>query len=144
MNVFWILFLLFFQSISNRKVFEETKVKNIKLKNRLFKGGVFDFTFENGKMTERGLKYYEEYAKNEVGSIITGGILIDNNFKLGQGYFVIDDDKYIPDNQKLTSLMHKYNTRIFGAISPSGYRTVKIKDSIFPYSTSAKAALIIS
>jgi 2,4-dienoyl-CoA reductase-like NADH-dependent reductase (Old Yellow Enzyme family) len=117
----FLLLVLSFTQILSKQIFEETKIKNIKFKNRLFKGAVADFCFIDGKITEEGLKYYEEYAINGVGSIITGGSLVDNNYKLSSGFFLIDDDKYIPEYQKLTSLIHKYDTRIISQISPSGF-----------------------
>ena len=123
MNMHFLFMMLSLTQILSKQIFEETKIKNIKFKNRLFKGSVFDFTFKDGKMTEEGLKYYEEYAMNGVGSIITGGTLVDSNYKLTSGYFVIDDDKYIPEYQKLTSLMHKYDTKIFPQIAPSGFNS---------------------
>ena len=123
MNMHFLFVMLSLTQILSKQIFEETKIKNIKFKNRLFKGAVFDFTFKDGKMTEEGLKYYEEYAMNGVGSIITGGTLVDSNYKLTSGYFVIDDDKYIPEYQKLTSLMHKYDTKIFPQIAPSGFNS---------------------
>jgi len=43
-----ILFQLYLNILS-KQIFEETKIKNIKFKNRLFKGAVFDFTFKDGK-----------------------------------------------------------------------------------------------
>ena len=50
----------------------------MKLKNRVFKGAIADCDLiENGKITEKGLKKYEELSKLEIGTIITGGILIE-------------------------------------------------------------------
>ena len=123
MNMRFLLLVLSFTQILSKQIFEETKIKNIKFKNRLFKGAVADFCFIDGKITEEGLKYYEEYAINGVGSIITGGSLVDNNYKLSSGFFLIDDDKYIPEYQKLTSLMHKYDTNIFSQISSSSFNS---------------------
>jgi 2,4-dienoyl-CoA reductase-like NADH-dependent reductase (Old Yellow Enzyme family) len=116
----YILIILLFNIISTKEIFEETTIKNIKFKNRLFKGAVADFSFIDGKMTEKCLKHYEEYAKNEIGTIITGGTFTDNNFNF-PGLFYIDNEKYIPEYQKLTSLMHKYNTRIISQISHTGF-----------------------
>ena len=116
-----ILILLSFNIILSKEIFEETYIKNIKFKNRLFKGEIADSTFIDGKITEKCLNYYEEYAKNEIGTIVTGGTLTDDNFKLASGFFLINDEKYIPEYQKLTSLIHKYDTRIISQISPSGF-----------------------
>ena len=115
-----LLLLLSFQITSSKKVFEETKIKSVTFKNRLFKGAVFDFTMKNDKITEDGFKYYEEYAKNEIGTIITGSMMTDDNYKLSEGFFKLDSDSYIDEYKKFTSRMHKYNTRIIASIGCSG------------------------
>lgn len=71
------LLLLFIPYIINKKVFEETTIKNLHFKNRIFRGAVFDSTQVDGKMTEEGLKFYEDLAKTEVGSIITGTLCVE-------------------------------------------------------------------
>ena len=117
-----ILILLSFHIIFTKEIFEETSIKNIKFKNRLFKGEVASFSFKDGKITEQFFNFYEEYAKNEIGTIITGGTLTDQNYyKLSSGLFFINDEKYIPEYKKLTSLIHKYDTRIICQIAPSGF-----------------------
>ena len=61
-----------------KDLFDETQYKYMKLKNRVFKGAIADCDLiENGKITEKGLKKYEELSKLEIGTIITGGILIE-------------------------------------------------------------------
>ena len=86
--------------------------KNIKFINILFKGTIANFRFSDGKITEKCLNYYEEYAKKEIGSIKTGRALTDNNFKL-KSLFLMNDEKYISEYKKLISLMHQYDTKNF-------------------------------
>ena len=45
---------------SNHKknVFDETNIKNLKLKNRVISAAIFDSFLENGKISEKGLKKY--------------------------------------------------------------------------------------
>ena len=69
----------------------------MKLKNRVFKAAMVDCgSWENGKLAEKLLKRYEELSKNEVGTIITGTILVDSV----EGYEPmcrIDKDEYIEE-----------------------------------------------
>ena len=116
-----ILILLSFHMIFTKEIFEETSIKNVKFKNRLFKGEVASFSFIDGKITQEFFNFYEEYAKNEIGTIITGGMFTDENYKLASGLFFINDEKYIPEYKKLTSLLHKYDTKIICQILPSGF-----------------------
>ena len=41
-------------------------MKNLKLKDRFFRGAVGDNSFVNGKLTEEGFKLYDQLSKNEV------------------------------------------------------------------------------
>ena len=49
-------------------IFDETKIKNMKLKNRIIRGSVGDNSFCNGKISEEGFKLYEDLSKGEVGT----------------------------------------------------------------------------
>ena len=50
------------------------------MKNRVFKGAVIDYeSQEDGKLTEKYYKRYEELSKNEIGTIITGVIPVEEN-----------------------------------------------------------------
>jgi len=98
-----ILFLLYcliqysFGILNKKKgIFDETKLKNLKLKNRIFKGSVIDCTFIDGHITEEGLKKYEEIAKNEIGTIFTGtAVVSDYNAFQDNPEFRMDKDEYI-------------------------------------------------
>ena len=107
---------LLFSSEAKKDLFDETQYKYMKMKNRVFKGAIEDFeAWENGKVTEKYLKRYEELSKLEIGTIITGCILIEPfpNFPVP----VIDKDEYIPEFKKLTDVVHKNGANIIGEIS---------------------------
>ena len=57
------------------------------------------------KVTEKYLKRYEELSKLEIGTIITGGILVEPN----EAYPVptIEKDEYIPELKKIVDIVHK-------------------------------------
>ena len=80
---------------TKKDLFDSTQLKYMKLKNRVFKAAMVDCgSWENGKLAEKLLKRYEELSKNEVGTIITGTILVDSV----EGYEPmcrIDKDEYI-------------------------------------------------
>ena len=96
-----------FTPIEGKKdLFDETHFKYLTLKNRVFKGALEDFeSWENGKVTEKYLKRYEELSKLEIGTIITGGILVEPN----EAYPVptIEKDEYIPELKKIVDIVHK-------------------------------------
>ncbi len=98
---------------SKKGIFDETKIKSLKLKNRIFRGSVIDCSFKDGHITEAGLKLYEDLAKNEVGTIFTGtAVVSDYNAFDDNPEFRMDKDEYIEEYKKLVSLVHKFNTNI--------------------------------
>ena len=95
-----------------KDLFDETQFKYLKMKNRVFKGDLEDFeSWENGKATEKYLKRYEELSKLEIGTIISGGILVEPN----EAYPVptIEKDEYIPELKKIVDIVHKNGGNIF-------------------------------
>ena len=52
----------------------------MKMKNRVFKGAIGDLeAWDNGKVTDKFIQRYEKLSKMEIGTIITGGILVEIN-----------------------------------------------------------------
>ena len=96
---------LYFNYKKNCKsIFEETTLKNIKLKNRVFFGPI-------SHIAER----IENIVKNDVALVITEGAIV-GDFTLSKfqpdGPFRIDSDEYIEDIKKLPDVVHKYNAFI--------------------------------
>ena len=126
-QIYLILILLLIEnSIEKKKdIFDETKIKKMKLKNRLFRGSVGDYCFlKDGHITEEGLKLYEKLSDDGVGTIFTGYATIsDYDQYENSGVFRIDKDEYIEEYKKLTSLVHKNNANILMQIVHMGGQT---------------------
>jgi len=95
----------YFNCKNNKKsVFDETTLKNLKLKNRVLFGPI-SHTAEK----------IENIVKNDVALVITEGAVVgDYTFSKLQpeGPFRIDSDEYIPEIKKLSDVVHKYNSYI--------------------------------
>ena len=70
-----LFFLIYFNSLftfiliqkgPQKNIFDETYLKNLKIKNRFFRSAVGDNTFVGGKITEEGYKLYDQLSKNDV------------------------------------------------------------------------------
>ena len=82
---------------AKKTIFDQTYLKHIKLKNRIFRGSVGDTSFKDGKITEEGFKLYDQFSKNEVGTIFTGyNAVSDYNQFENIHMFRLDKDEYIP------------------------------------------------
>ena len=111
-----ICFSQFLSIKGNKDLFDETQYKYMKMKNRVFKGAIADLeAWENGKATEKFIKRYEKLSKEEIGTIITGGILVEQN----PNYQIptIDKDEYIPELKKIVDIVHKNGVNIIAQIS---------------------------
>ena len=79
------------------KLFESYRICKLELKNRLIMSPMSLNFWEDGFVTERILRFYEESAKGGVGAIIFEDEIVDvpigNNMK---NALTIHDDKCIP------------------------------------------------
>jgi len=93
-----------YKKTKSKSIFDETILKNLKLKNRVFFGPI-------SHVAEK----IENIVKNDVALVITEGAVVgDYTFSKLQpdGPFRIDSDEYIPDIKKLVDVVHKYNSYI--------------------------------
>ena len=115
--LYFIILLSKFIYLEGKKdLFDETQYKYMKMKNRVFKGAIVDYeSWENDKLTEKYYQRYEKLSKAEIGTIITGCILVEPNddFLIPR----IDKDEYIPGFKKLTDMFHKNGVNIIAQIS---------------------------
>ena len=129
----FLTFLLIFsltKEEAKKTIFDETYLKHLKLKNRIFRAAVGDTTFKNGKITEEGFKLYDQLSKNEVGTIFTGYTTVsDYNQVDNFPSFRLDKDEYIPEFKKLVDMVHKNGANIFMQLVHLGMNT-KTKSEI--------------
>ena len=107
-----------FRSLEEKKkdLFNQTQFKYLKLRNRVFKGAMEDAgSWENGKLGQNLIKRYDELSKNEVGTIITGTLMVDSPPGF-EDLCKIDDDAYIDEYKKLTDLVHKNGANIIAQL----------------------------
>ena len=105
-------------SLENKKkdLFDETQYKHMKLKNRVFKGAIIDYeSWENEKLTEKYYKRYEELSKQEIGTIITGGMLVEPHKEYPIPTLI--KDEHIEQFKKMTDSVHKNGVNIIAQIS---------------------------
>ncbi len=97
-------YLFFSNKKSDKSVFDETNLKNLKLKSRVFLGPI---THTPEKI--------ESIVSNKVSLVLTEGCIVgDYTFSKMQteGPFRIDSDEYIPELKKLVDARHKHNSYI--------------------------------
>ena len=101
-------YLFFSNKKSNKSVFDETTLKNLKLKSRVFLGPITHLP-----------EKIESIVKNKVAIVLTEGCIVgDYTFSKMQteGPFRIDSDEYILEIKKLVEVAHKHNSYILLSI----------------------------
>ncbi len=119
----WLLLLIIYttqiEAMKKKDLFDETQYKYMKLKNRVFKGPIADCDLmEKGKITEKGLKKYEELSKLEIGTIITGGMLLEPHKIIPVPS--LEKDEYIEELKKLPEVVHKNGVNLIAQVSLMG------------------------
>ena len=107
------------------KVFEESKIGTIPVKNRIIRSATHDgMVGPDGAPTDELIRKYVGLAKNEVGCIITGyaGVSTEgmSNYP---GMLKIHEDSLIPAYEKLVSAVHEAGAPIVLQIAHCGRQT---------------------
>ena len=90
-----------------KKVFEETELGNLTLKNRLIRSATWEgIALPDGGVTESAYEIYTELAKGGVGAIITGFTSVAADDRYFSGMMRLCDDALTPHYRKLTDIVH--------------------------------------
>ena len=130
-----LLSFLIFISFSYEKektIFDETTLKHLKLKNRIFRAAIGDTYFSNGKISGKGFQLYDRLSSNEVGTIFTGYTTV-SDYKQVDGFnsFSIDKDEYIPEYKKLVDIVHQNGANIIMQLVHLGMNTQSKAEIIY-------------
>ena len=96
-----------------KTIFETTNFKNLTMKNRLFRGALWEeLATDDGYLTPELIDIYEEIAKGGVGTILTGYAYITEDFKPNPKMLGIYNDKFIPQYLEFTKKIHDLGSNI--------------------------------
>ena len=131
-NLICLFLLISTEQDSKRTIFDETQLKYLKLKNRIFRGAVGDQSFINGKISEEGFKLYDRLSKNDIGLIFTGYTMVSDYLQNDNYHtFRLDKDEYIPEFKKLVDLVHKNGAKFLMQLAHIGMNTVSKSETIY-------------
>jgi 2,4-dienoyl-CoA reductase-like NADH-dependent reductase (Old Yellow Enzyme family)/thioredoxin reductase len=102
------------------KLFTPAKIGKLEMKNRIIMPAMGTGFAEDGEVTERMIRYYEERAKGGVGLIIVEVITVERRGWAGSTRLRIDSDKFIPGLKKLANSIKKYGARAAIQLQHSG------------------------
>ena len=105
-----------------KTIFDSVDLGNLHLKNRLIRSATWEgLADEAGHMPEALYRIYEELAKGGVGCIISGFTSVADNDHYFSGMARLSNDSLIPEHQRLTELVHRYDCPVIAQIAMGEY-----------------------
>ncbi|RDY28067.1 NADH:flavin oxidoreductase [Romboutsia weinsteinii] len=103
-------------------LFDRVKIGNIEVKNRFIRSATCEKLSDSDGHNRKQIlfDYYEDLAKGGVGTIISSFAKIDKNEIPSINMMGIYDDSFIEEYKKLTSIIHKYDTKVIMQIVYGG------------------------
>ena len=110
----------------------------VTLSNRFVRSATHDYMAkEDGSITERQVRLYEELAVGEVGLIITGHAYVQPSGKASPRQIAIHDDRFVPGLARVAEVVHRHPSKIFIQLAHAGRQTKKKVCGSTPISPSA-------
>ena len=109
------------------KLLSPIKIGNLEIKNRVIMAPMTNNYAKDGFVTEKMIGFYEERAKGGVGIVTVEDGIID--FPIGNNAknpVAIDNDKYIPMLEKLSSAIKKHGAQAAIQLSHAGRRAGRV------------------
>ena len=126
-----------------RTLLEPYQLGPIRLRNRIVKSGIYEGRCdENGFPVQSYVDFYETYARNEAGAIITGFAYVSREGRAMQPFQSgMDHPDKILHYQKVTNVVHQYGCPIFIQLAHSGRQTLKRVTGYTPRGSSSKRSV---
>lgn len=110
-----------------KTIFDSTKIKNLKLKNRLFRSATWEaLADENGHFDEEIYRIYDELAAGGVGCIISGFTSVSDNDRYFGGMARLSNDVLIAEHKRLTDIVHRNDIPIIAQLALGEYQNKEI------------------
>lgn len=105
-----------------KQVFENVKLGNLSLKNRLVRSATWEgIARPDGSVTEEAYAIYDELAKGGVGAVITGFTSVALHDYYFGGMMRLCDDALIPQYKRLTDIIHSHGTPVITQLALGAY-----------------------
>lgn len=126
-----------------KTLLEPYQLGHIKLRNRIIKSGIYEGRCdENGFPVQSYVDFYETYARNEAGAMITGFAYVSREGRAMQPFQPgMDHPDKILHYQKVTNVVHQYGCPIFIQLAHSGRQTLKRVTGYTPRGSSSKRSV---
>jgi 2,4-dienoyl-CoA reductase-like NADH-dependent reductase (Old Yellow Enzyme family) len=93
-------------------LFEPTKIKNMDLRNRFVRSATYEGCADDGYVTDKQVNLYATLSEGGVGLIITGITYVHHSGEFSRFQNSIAGDQFIDGFKRLTSVAHRWETKI--------------------------------
>lgn len=112
-----------------KNIFDSTKTKNLKLKNRLFRSATWEaLADENGHFDEEIYRIYDELSAGGVGCIISGFTSVSDSDRYFGGMARLSNDGLISEHKRLTDIVHRNDIPIIAQLALGEYQNKEIDE----------------
>ena len=115
-----------------RKLFEETVLGGIKVKNRLVRSATFEYSADQGRYDNRMREIYTALAEGGVGTIITGMTGVDENSCVIDSMVRAYDPSFQDGLRELAELAHKHNCALVVQLANCGAKVARTDAGLPP------------
>jgi len=120
------------------QVFETSILAGIQMKNRILRSATYEGMCDAlGHPQPSYHELYEKLSRGGAGAIITGYVAVNRTGRMQRFMGIIDDDAYIEDFGKLSSIVHANDTPIIMQIAHCGGFSRKSVTNAEPVAPSA-------
>lgn len=117
------------------KIFEQTRINGMKLKNRIYMAPMGTQTEADGSFSDRSIRYYEERAKGGFGLIITGANQVSTKYE-AKACNILGTAKSFEQLNFLARRIHNHGSKLCIQLTPGLGRMQFTTGDVQPYSCS--------
>jgi 2,4-dienoyl-CoA reductase-like NADH-dependent reductase (Old Yellow Enzyme family) len=119
------------------QVFETSSLAGIRMKNRILRSATYECMCDGlGHPQPSYYKLYEKVSRGGTGAIITGYVAVNRTGRMPRFMGIIDDDAYIEEFGKLSTIVHANDTPIIMQIAHCGGLSTKAVTNTEPVAPS--------
>ncbi len=112
-----------------KTIFDKTKIKNLKLKNRLFRSATWEALADaDGHFDEEIYNIYDALAAGGVDCIISGFTSVSDDDRYFGGMARLSNDGLIAEHTRLTDIVHRNDIPIIAQLALGEYQNKEIDE----------------
>lgn len=122
-----------------KSMYDATTLGKIPVKNRFVRSATFEYGGDDtGRFRQNMYDTIEGLAKGHVGLIITGMVAVDENAGIVPHMIKTYDETFVLGMQRLSSLAHKYGSKVVVQIAHCGIKVQKTDSGLPPMAISRR------